>query len=87
MPLDLDYINYLADKWRYHLLEKENPSFLENREEYVNRRRMYADVLDMVDEMKNETKVGVMLYKTLWKIHSFKPAQEERDAFKEYKRK
>ena len=31
--LNLDYINYLADKWRHHLLEKENPSFLENGEE------------------------------------------------------
>jgi len=62
MPLDLDYIKDLASKWRHYLLEKENPSFHENREEYVNRRRMYADTMDMIDEMKKETPTGVMLY-------------------------
>ncbi len=74
--LNLDYIAYLQDKWKSYLL-KGDPYNIKQ----LNR---YSEVLDMIDEMKDETLVGRMLYYYFNKLHS--QAKEEQKAYQLYLR-
>lgn len=78
--VSLDYLGYLDQKWRDHLKRKYNPWSPEKR-------RVQEDLTDMLDEMKNQTKVGIMLYNCLYDMYSKPAAKEERNAFETYLRR
>jgi len=76
MDLRLEHIAYLQDKWRTYLLGKD-PYDQDQREKY-------SQVLEMIDEMKNNTEVGAMLYAAISRLHNHKAAKEERQAFQDF---
>ena len=72
--INLDYVAYLTDKWRTHLLKKDPYS--------VKQQKLYGEVLDMIDEMKDETSVGRMLYYYFNMLHA--QATGEKKAYQLY---
>ncbi len=74
--LDHDYINYLADKWHSYLLKKDP--------HHPQRKERYGEVMEMISEMKEETKTGKMLYNYLFFQLHFK-AEGEVEAYQKYR--
>ncbi len=75
--VSLDYIAYLNDKWKRYLL-RGDPYHQAKRERY-------GQLVEMIDEMKNETKAGKMLYHYLKYLHSKSP--EEQKAYRIHQQK
>ena len=72
--LSLDYICYLEQKWKNYLRKYDPWDY--------RKVRLEQDVRDTLDDMKNETKVGIMLYGFFAGLHS--KAEGELQAYKRF---
>ena len=75
--INLDYVAYLTEKWRTHLLKKDPYN--------MNQRKRYGEVLEMIDEMKNETGIGISMYNQL--VRLYLQSEGEIKAYRRYLKK
>jgi len=73
--LSLDYICYLEQKWKGYLRKKYDPWNAQYREKE-------KEVRATIDDMKNQTEVGIMLYDLFYK--QLRKASGESKDYKAY---
>ena len=76
--ISLDYVSYLETKWKSHL--RKNPC-----RDVQKRMTIETAVRDALDDMKNQTPVGVMLYNVFYQL--LKESSGELKAYALYLRK